>query len=47
MASVLKQMNMAMFMKNISMMGGAMILAYFGAGPLSFDSMKTKKKKED
>lgn len=26
-----------MFMKNISMLGGAMIIAYFGSGALSFD----------
>jgi putative oxidoreductase len=27
----------AMFMKNLAMMGGALFLTYFGAGPLSFD----------
>jgi len=35
---MMKQMQMAMFMKNISIMGGALIIAYFGAGPLSFDA---------
>lgn len=29
-----------MFMKNISMMGAAFIILYFGAGPLSLDSKK-------
>jgi putative oxidoreductase len=33
------QMTMALFMKNISILGGAMILTYFGAGPLSLDSL--------
>jgi putative oxidoreductase len=27
-----------MFMKNVSMLGGALILAYFGAGPISIDA---------
>lgn len=29
---------MTMFMKNISMLGGAFLIAYFGAGPMSIDS---------
>jgi len=32
------QMQMAMFLKNLSMLGGALVVAYFGAGPLSVDS---------
>src|SRR5438445_166942 len=32
------QMQMAMFMKNVSMLGGALIVSYFGAGPLSIDA---------
>ena len=28
----------AMFMKNLSMLGGALIISYFGAGPLSMDA---------
>jgi putative oxidoreductase len=31
------QINMIMFMKNISMTGAALIFYYFGNGPLSFD----------
>jgi putative oxidoreductase len=27
-----------MFMKNLSMLGGALIISYFGAGPLSLDA---------
>ncbi len=27
-----------MFMKNLSMLGGALLVAYFGAGPVSFDA---------
>lgn len=29
-----------MFMKNLSMLGGAMVIAYFGSGALSFDNVK-------
>jgi putative oxidoreductase len=29
---------MAMFMKNITILGGALLFGYFGAGPFSFDS---------
>ncbi len=32
-----------MFMKNVSMLGAALLIAYFGAGPLSLDN----RKKED
>jgi putative oxidoreductase len=31
------QINMIMFMKNISMTGAALIFYYFGSGPLSLD----------
>ncbi|PSL44858.1 putative oxidoreductase [Chitinophaga niastensis] len=34
------QMQMAMFMKNVSILGGALLLAYFGAGPYSIDNGK-------
>ena len=30
-----------MFMKNLSMLGGALIIAYFGAGPYSVDNRKS------
>jgi putative oxidoreductase len=35
---MMRQMQMAMFMKNISMLGGALLITYFGAGPLSVDA---------
>ena len=34
------QMQMAQFTKNISMIGGALLLTHFGAGPLSLDSRR-------
>lgn len=37
---MMMQMQMAMFMKNMSMLGGALMIAYFGAGPLSIDNRK-------
>lgn len=35
------QIQMVMFMKNISMLGGALMIAYFGAGPVSIDNKNT------
>ncbi|NLR59042.1 DoxX family protein [Chitinophaga polysaccharea] len=35
-----KQMQMAMFMKNMAILGGALLLAYFGPGPYSLDKQK-------
>ncbi len=29
-----------MFMKNLSMLGGALLIAHFGSGPLSMDAGK-------
>lgn len=31
-----------MFMKNISMLGAALMIAYFGSGPLSLDARKSR-----
>jgi putative oxidoreductase len=33
------QLEQAMFLKNITMLGGALLIAYFGAGPVSLDAM--------
>ena len=33
----MRGMQMAMFMKNVSMLGGALMITYFGSGPLSVD----------
>ena len=32
--------NQIMFMKNIAMLGGALLITYFGAGPLSIDNSR-------
>lgn len=31
---------LALFMKNVSMLGGALLLTYFGAGPVSLDARR-------
>lgn len=28
-----------MFLKNVTMLGGALLISYFGAGPLSLDAV--------
>lgn len=35
-----QQIQMAMFMKNISMLGGALLITQFGSGPWSLDSRR-------
>jgi putative oxidoreductase len=37
------QMQLAMFIKNISILGAALMIAYFGTGPLSLDSLSKNK----
>jgi putative oxidoreductase len=37
---MMRQMQMAMFMKNIAMLGGALLITQFGAGPWSLDNRK-------
>ena len=39
---MMMQMQMAMFMKNISMLGGALLISQFGAGPFSLDARSTR-----
>ncbi|MBI5532793.1 MAG: DoxX family protein [Deltaproteobacteria bacterium] len=34
------QMQMAMFMKNVAMLGGALLVLHFGAGAVSFDAVR-------
>ena len=41
-----QQLQMGMFMKNTSMLGAAFLIAWFGAGPLSFDERNENKQKE-
>jgi putative oxidoreductase len=31
-----------MFMKNLSMLGGALLIAHFGAGPVSLDARRRR-----
>jgi putative oxidoreductase len=35
------QMHQVMFLKNVSMLGGALLVSYFGAGPFSLDARLT------
>ena len=37
---MMHQMQMIMFMKNLAMLGGALLITQFGAGPLSLDFRK-------
>ena len=37
---LMAQMQMAMFMKNVSMLGGALLISQFGAGPWSLDARR-------
>lgn len=39
---MMAQMQQAMFFKNLSMMGGALLISQFGAGPLSFDARRER-----
>lgn len=43
---MMRQMQMAMFMKNISMLGGALLITWFGSGPLSMDANRLQLKRE-
>jgi putative oxidoreductase len=36
------QIQMIMFMKNVSMLGGALLTTQFGAGPFSLDARRTR-----
>ncbi|HYS19463.1 MAG TPA: DoxX family protein [Gemmatimonadales bacterium] len=37
---MMAQMQQAMFFKNLSLLGGSLLIAYFGAGPLSLDARR-------
>src|SRR5580693_6652264 len=37
---MMAQMQMAMFLKNVTILGGALLIAHFGAGPLSLDARR-------
>ena len=38
---MMAQMQFAMFMKNLGLLGGALLVAHFGAGPYSLDARRT------
>lgn len=38
---MMRGMQQAHFMKNLSMLGGALLIAYFGSGPLSLDRWRS------
>lgn len=42
---MVSSLQQAMFMKNLSMLGAALLITYFGAGPLSWDNRKKKGRK--
>ena len=39
---MMAQIQMVMFMKNIAMLGGALVISQFGAGPLSLDARRLR-----
>ena len=38
---LVQQMQLAMFLKNVSISGAALLISYFGSGPLSIDQEYT------
>ena len=42
--SPMQQIERAMFLKNLTMLGGALVLSYFGAGPLSVDALLNRRR---
>jgi uncharacterized membrane protein YphA (DoxX/SURF4 family) len=36
------QIERAMFLKNLTMLGGALVISYVGAGPLSLDALLSR-----
>ena len=39
---MMAQIQMVMFMKNVSMLGGALLISHFGAGPFSLDARHSR-----
>jgi putative oxidoreductase len=37
---MMARIQMAMFLKNVTMLGGALLISQFGAGPLSLDARR-------
>jgi len=44
---MMMQMQMVNFMKNLALLGGAFLITYFGAGPLSMDARAAKPAKKE
>ena len=41
---MMAQMQLAMFMKNLGLIGGALLVAHFGAGPYSVDALRAARR---
>jgi putative oxidoreductase len=41
---MLAQLQMILFMKNVSMLGGALLISQFGAGPFSLDARRSRER---
>jgi putative oxidoreductase len=39
---MMAQIQMTMFMKNVSILGGALLISHFGAGPFSLDARRSR-----
>jgi putative oxidoreductase len=39
---MMAQIQMILFMKNVSMLGGALLISRFGAGPFSLDARRSR-----
>jgi putative oxidoreductase len=44
---MMAQVQMVMFMKNVSMLGGALFISQFGAGPFSLDARRLQSKTDN
>jgi len=44
---MMAQLQMILFMKNVSMLGGALLISHFGAGPFSLDARRSRLKGEN
>ena len=40
---LMRQIEQANFLKNLTMLGGALVISYFGAGPLSLDALLSRR----
>jgi putative oxidoreductase len=38
--AMMRQLQMAMFMKNLALVGASLLIAYFGSGPMSLDARR-------